>query len=175
MTVVMSWALAGAGEAQAVVPDTNMIGIGGDVGVLVPTDPLEPAVTLAAFVESYLSPRTSVRVAAGWADPGFDRDPSDTLHQVRLTFDLLYNWEEGVWHPFVGAGAGVYLVQETDRGRSVADRRSKGGINLGGGIEYFTRRTLTIKAEALYHFVAQGTLPVDPSGLTLTIGLKRYF
>jgi len=167
--------VSGSASAQPRVPDTEMTAIGGDIGLFARAEALQPAVTVAGFYEYYLSPRRSVRIAAGWADPGFDREPSDSLLHIRLTMNLLYNWEEGVWHPFVTGGGGVYLLQEKDNGRSAGDGQTKGGVNLGGGIEYFARRLLTIKAEALYHIVAEKNVPVDPSGLTLTIGLKKYF
>ncbi len=152
-----------------------MTAIGFGLGVFAPTKALQPAFTAEGLYEYYLSPRRSVRLMGGWADPGFDRESSDSLRHIRLTLDLLYNWEGGAWHPFVGGGGGVYFLHEKDNGRSVGDGRTKGGVNLGGGIEYFSRRTLTVKAEALYHIVAEKNVPVDPSGLTLTIGLKRYF
>lgn len=174
LSLGFSLVVIGSAAAQPRVPDTEMTAIGGDAGLFAPTQALQPTATVAGFYEYYLSPRRSVRIAAGWADPVFDREPGSLRH-VRLTMNLLYNWEEGAWHPFVAGGGGVYVWQERGNGRSIGDRRAKAGVSFGGGVEYFARRLLTIKTEVAYHMVADKNAPVDPSGLTLTIGLKRYF
>jgi hypothetical protein len=47
-------------------------------------------------------------------------------------------------------------------------------VNLGGGIEYFLNRTVAVTGEGRYHSVALFNR-VDPSGVTLTIGVKTHF
>jgi opacity protein-like surface antigen len=77
-------------------------------------------------------------------------------------------------HPFVGVGLGAFFLQPRDNGRSVGDSQNEAGMNLLGGIEFFTSRTLTLKGEARYQVVGSDVLP-DAHGLTLSIGLKKYF
>lgn len=161
--------------AQARVPDTEMWGIGGDLGLFVPKEgAFDNALELQGLAEYYFTPRTSVRTGFGWTEPSFEGREDDGLRVTRLTIDVLYNWEGGKIHPFVGAGLGAYFLRSVVNGESVGESRSKAGFNLGGGIEYFTSRTVTVKGEARYHIVNDDGVP-DASGLSLTIGLKKYF
>jgi hypothetical protein len=173
MTVLLILAPVAHAAAQPRVPDAEMWGIGGDFGVFVPQESgLDNAVELQAIADYYLTPRVSIRPTFGWTSPSFEgRD--DDLRVIRLTVDLLYNWEGGKIHPFVGAGFGAYFLRHIANG-GVGDTQSEPGFNLGGGIEYFTSRTVTVKGEGRYHIVNDDGLP-DASGLSLTIGLKKYF
>ena len=48
------------------------------------------------------------------------------------------------------------------------------GATLFGGVELFTSNTISFKAEAKYHLIANaGTY--NPDGLALTAGIKKYF
>ena len=68
-------------------------------------------------------------------------------------------------HPFVGTSVRAYTMDFRRRGASL-DSATKLGVNLGGGVEYFSNRTLTFNGEARYKAV-QNFGRVDPSGLTL--------
>jgi hypothetical protein len=161
--------------AQRRVPATDSAAVGGDVGVFLPSDDaLTTGPTLEGFYEYYLTPRNSIRVGAGWANPKEEREHSDSLRHVRIAIDTVYNWERGAIHPFVGAGLGVYFLQPMDNGNSVGDSESKPGGTLFGGAEFFTSRRMSVKAEARYHLV-KDAFGVNPDGLALTIGLKKYF
>jgi len=98
-----------------------------------------------------------------------------------LGVDIIYNWEGGAVHPFVGAGLGVYLLQRRDSGDDIGDSEGKLGGVLLGGIEYFTSNTVSIKGEASYHLISNadggfaGRGPRNPDGFKLTVGLKKYF
>jgi hypothetical protein len=46
---------------------------------------------------------------------------------------------------------------------------------VGGGIEYLTGRTVALKGEARYHVIGNTRSGLDPSGLGLTAGLKKYW
>jgi opacity protein-like surface antigen len=107
-------------------------------------------------------------------NPVFARDPDASLRQIPLRVDANYNWERGKWHPFVGAGFGAYFVQVRNNGEAFGESETAPGFNLGGGIEYFTGRTVSIKGEARYHVIGdvQG---LSPSGMVFTGGLKKYF
>ena len=48
--------------------------------------------------------------------------------------DFLYNWEEGVWHPFITAGFGAHFLQRHRDGESVGDSSTEAAFNLGTGI-----------------------------------------
>jgi hypothetical protein len=157
------------------MPSEGTVAVGGDFGVFFPDDPYDVSPTVAGFVEFYLTPRVSARSSLGWADPDLDGSGDPGVRQIRLALNLLYNWEQGVWHPFVTAGFGAYFLQRHRDDDSVGDAETEAAFNLGGGIEYFTGRTVALKGEALYHITGDAPDIPDPSGLTLTIGLKKYF
>ena len=108
-------------------------------------------------------------------DPGFSRESTDSLRQIPLRLDVNYNWEGGKWHPFVGAGAGAYFLQFKDNGESLGESETKPGFNVGGGLEYFTGRTVSLKGEARYHVIGKARGGQDPSGLVFTGGIKKYW
>jgi hypothetical protein len=162
--------------AQARVPDTQMMAVGVDVGVLWPGDFLEPGPVVNALWEYYFSPRTGIRTTLGWANPRHERDEEgDTQRQIKLALDLLYNWEYGKIHPFVGAGAGVWFLQEKDNGEDFGESDNKPGLTFGAGIDYFITRTATLKFEGRYDWVAVDDGRPDPSGISLTVGVKKFF
>lgn len=165
-------------EAQGRTPRTDSAAVGLDVGWFRPNDDvLKPAVSLDGFYEYYLSPRTSVRFGLGWTAPEYDFESDESLRYVRVGGDVIYNWEGGAVHPFVGAGLGVYIMQPRENGTDVAESESKLGAVVLGGLEYFTSNTVALKAEASYHFISdvENFGPRNPNGLKLAIGLKKYF
>jgi hypothetical protein len=166
---------AGVHCAHAQTPDTGLIGAGGDIGVLFPASAFEKTLTLDAFGEYYVTPRVSVRALLAWANPGFDNRTEDKFRQTKLLFNGVYNWELVEWHPFVTAGAGAYFVRQLLDGRNDPDGETRGGINLGGGVEYFTGSMSSIKAEGRWDIVSHPPGLPDASGFSLTIGFKRYF
>jgi hypothetical protein len=135
----------------------------------------EPALTLDGFAEWYRSPRVSLRAMFAWASPGVEARTEDHFRQVKLLFNGVYNWEFGVWHPFATAGVGAYFVRLLLDDRPDPDGETRGGINFGGGLEYFTTRTTTIKGEARWDVVSHPPGQPDATGFTLTIGVKQYF
>jgi opacity protein-like surface antigen len=163
--------------AQGRVPTTGSGAVGGDIGIFLARDgDLNNGLTLEGFYEYYFSPRTSVRMGLGWADPKYHthRDPDASLRHVRVAVDLLYNWEGGTVHPFVGAGIGTYFLQRKRNGQNFGDSETTLGGTLLGGVEIFTSPTVAVKAEGRYHIVPR-TFGIDPDGFALTIGLKKYF
>ena len=168
-------AVASAAAAQGRVPAADSGAVGGDVGIIVPrSEALGTGPVLEGFYEYYFTPRTSLRIGLGWANPSFDRDEDDSLRLLRVPVDVVYNWEGGVVHPFVGAGLGIYFVQPKDNGESAADSETKLGTTIFGGVEYFTGRAVSVKGEARYHLLGD-VFGVNPGGLAVTIGLKTYF
>lgn len=166
-------ALPAAAYAQR-VPHADSAAVGGEVGVFIPQqDGMKAGPTLEGFYEYYLEPRTSIRIGLGWAKPKFDPSEEDSMRYVRVPFDVVYNWEGGAVHPFVGAGLGVYFLQQKHNGQNVGDSDTKLGGTLFGGVELFTARRTAVKFEARYHAVRQAR--IDPDGLSLTVGLKQYF
>ena len=130
---------------------------------------------MSTLIEYYLTPRVSLRTMFGLTDPGFARESTDSLRQVPLRLDVNYNWEGGRFHPFVGAGAGAYFLRFKDNGQAIGDTETKLGFNVGGGVEYFTGRTVSLKGEARYHAIENMQSGQDPSGLVFTAGLKKYW
>jgi opacity protein-like surface antigen len=167
---------SGSAAAQERSPHTGSTAVGVDVGVFVPDDDqFDNALVVNALLEYYFSPRVSLRTDFGLTDPGFRRESSDSLRQIPLRVDVNYNWEGGKWHPFVGAGVGAYFLQEKDNGDAFGDAETKAGFNVGGGVEYFTGRTVSIKGEARYHVIGNSRSGLDPSGFVFTGGLKKYW
>ena len=63
--------------------------------------------------------------------------------------------------------------ESIDVAEGIGDRWA--GFNVGGGIEYFTGRTVSLKGEARYHVIGKTRTGQDPSGLVFTGGLKKYW
>ncbi len=177
MTLSLSAVLlfVAADNAHAQTPIAGEPAVGFDIGVLFPDEAFEKAFTLDAFGEYYFTPRVSGRVLFGWASPGVENQTEDHFRQFKLLFNAVYNWEGGKIHPFVTGGAGAYFVRLKREGRQDPDGETRGGINFGGGVEYFTNRLTTIKAEGRFDVVSHPTDLPDATGFTLTVGLKRYF
>jgi len=167
---------SGVASAQERAPHTGSTAVGVDFGAFMPKESqLDPAPIVNVNLEYYFTPRVSVRTGFGLTNPGFSRESSDTLRQVPLHFDVNYNWEGGKWHPFVGAGAGAYFLQFKDNGHALGASDTKAGFDVGGGVEYFTSRTVSLKGEARYHQIGRTSAGEDPSGMVITGGLKKYW
>jgi hypothetical protein len=169
-------ALPAAASAQGRVPATDSGAVGVDVGLFVPRDDaLSSGPNIEGFYEYYFSPRASLRVGLGWMQPDWDDDEGDeSIRYFRVPIDVVYNWEGGAVHPFVGAGIGAYFLQGRKNGNNVGESETKLGGTVFGGAEFFTSRTFSVKGEARYHLVSDiGAL--NPGGLALTIGVKTYF
>ena len=167
-----------AASAQERSPHSGSTAVGIDFGFLVPSDDqLETTMNVGALFEYYVTPRVSLRTGFGIADPELQTNEINSFRQVPLRMDINYNWEGGKWHPFVGAGAGAYFLRFKDDGRAIGETEVKPGVNFGGGVEYFTGRTVSLKGEARYHLISRTTRggQQDPSGLVLTAGLKKYW
>jgi opacity protein-like surface antigen len=162
-------------SAYAQTPRTDSAAVGVDVGVFLPKqEELKSGLELDGFYEYYMSPRTSLRLGGGWMNPKFKDEDEDSMRYFRIGGDLLYNWEGGSVHPFVGAGIGAYFVQLKDNGDNFGDQETKLGVSVLGGAEFFTSNTMAVKAEAKYHFI-DDIGGFNPNGLSLTVGLKKYF
>lgn len=161
--------------AQTRVPDSQTMAVGVDAGVLFPDDPLETTAVINGLWEYYVTPRVGLRTTLGWANPSFDREDDDSQRQLKLALDLLYNWEGGKVHPFVTGGGGVWFLQEKDNGDNFGDGETTGGLTFGGGLDYFITRTATVKLEGRYDWVAVDDGRADPSGISLTVGVKKFF
>jgi opacity protein-like surface antigen len=157
------------------VPDTNMIALGGDAGIFVPRDSsLDASPIIEGTVDFYVTPRLSLRPGVAFTDPPVSGISTSSLRQVRLAFDVVYNWEGGRWHPFAGGGLGAHFVQPKVNDNAFGSQETKLGVSVLGGIEYFLNRRFSLKGEGRF----QGLNDVgglDPSGIALTFGVKRYF
>ena len=165
-------------NAQELVPHARSQAVGFDIGAFIPSsntgDQLDSAPPVSGFYEYYFTPRVSLRGSAGWTRPSVRGSSIDQVRMMPLRFDVNYNWERGKWHPFVGTGVGSYFLQYRRRDEPLGNSVSRFGLNAGGGIEFFLNRTVALKGEGRYHSVADFGR-VDPSGVTLTVGLKSYF
>jgi hypothetical protein len=175
LVCILAFAALMPSFAAAQTPNAGGAAAGADLGVYFPHGDLENSLTLDAFGEYYATPRVSIRGLLGWSSPGFQNRTEDHFRQARLLFNGVYNWERGVWHPYVTAGAGAYFVRQKLDGGNDPDGETRGGINFGGGIEYFTGRENTVKVEARWDVVSHPPALPDATGFTLTIGYKHYF
>jgi hypothetical protein len=167
--------LSATASAQARMPHKGASAFGGEVGVFLPQQSgMTTGPALEGSYEYYLTARNSLRVGAGWANPKQDANSDARMRQIRIGADLVHNWEGGAVHPFVGAGLGSYFLQPRLNGENLGSRATKLGGRVFGGAEFFASKTVSIKAEAGYHAVSKSG-PYDPSGLSLTIGVKGYF
>jgi len=161
--------------AAAQTPEKGTTAAGVNVGVLFPDEQFERTLAFEGFGEYYLAPRISIRGLLGWANPSPDGRTEDHFRQIKLLFNGVYSWERGAWTPFATAGAGVYFVRQIFDNSNDPPRERRGGINLGGGVEYAASDVLGIRGEARWDIVSHPTGFPDASGLTLTFGFKRYF
>lgn len=156
-------------------PRDGHVAVGADIGLFLPADDqFDSAMIWGGFLEGYVTPRVGIRGSLFLTAPEYERGTDEHERQVRLGADVIYNWEGGRVHPFVGAGIGAHFLQLTDDGESIGDSDTKLGFALLGGLEYFLNRAWTVKGEARYQWVDDRPL-VNPDGFALTIGLKRYF
>lgn len=149
--------------------------VGVDAGVLFPGEGLNAGPVVNGLWEYYFTPRAGLRTTFGWANPKREDSADAYLRTYKLTMDLLYNWEGGKVHPFVGAGGGVWFMQHRDLGEDIGEGDNKPGITFGGGLDIFITRTATVKLEGRYDWVKVDDGRLDPSGVSLTVGLKKFF
>jgi hypothetical protein len=168
-------ALPATAAAQARMPHQAANAIGGEAGIFLPTQSgMTSGPGFDGTFEHYLTARDSLRFGVGWMQPSQTANHNAKMRQVRLTGELVHNWEGGQVHPFVGAGLGWYFLQPNVNGSNLGSSATKFGGTLLGGAEFFTSKTIAVKGEARYHIV-QKSGAYDPSGLSLSIGLKSYF
>ena len=175
ITLAAAFCTPALASAQKRQPAEGSVAVGGAVGVFLPTDDaLDNAPYLEGQFQYQLTPRVGVRFGLGWTDPSFKSESEDSLRQIRIGADLVYNWERGAWHPYVGAGFGAHLLQIKDNGSNFGDGQSKLGGSALGGVEYFFTRDAALIGEARYQFV-DDINGISPSGLLFAIGVKKYF
>jgi opacity protein-like surface antigen len=157
------------------VPAAGQVAAGVELGVFPPTDSqLSAGVVGGGLLEVYATPRIGVRGTVTAMRSGYARFDNDTERQVRLGLDVIYNWERGAVHPFVGGGVGMHFLRFHRDGRNVGPNDTQFGTQALGGVEFFLNRAWALKAEGRYQWV--GDRPnLNPDGLALTIGAKRYF
>jgi hypothetical protein len=162
------------------MPDAGMWAVGGSVGATAPnTSDLNSGVDVGGTVESYLTPRLSVRGQLRTAWWSFDNRLgfTGTLQPTLIGGNLLYNFERGNWHPYVTAGVGRYIYQWREPGMPDGSN-GYGGANVGAGLERFFTPDATVTMELLYHHVGDVAVPravIDGSYWAVTVGGKKYF
>jgi hypothetical protein len=160
--------------AFAQTPQAGQAALGFDLGLIITDEIFENSLVFQGFGDYYFTPRLSGRVLLGWTSPEVD-DSDDNFRQTKLLFNAVYNWEGGRVHPFVTAGAGFYFVRLKLEDEDDPDGETRGGINFGGGAEFFLNSLTTVKGEGRFDVVSHPSGHPDATGFTLTIGIKRYF
>ena len=89
--------------------------------------------------------------------------------------NVVYNWEGGVWHPYVTGGVGVYHYAFS--APAIGRGEDKVGLNVGGGLEYFLSRRDTFFGDVRYHSVPDINpfVNLQSSFWRVSAGFKRYF
>ena len=162
-------------NAAAQVPAAGQVAAGAELGVFLPADSLlSSGIVGGGLFEVYASPRVGVRGTVMAIRSGYDRIDDDDERQMRLGLDVIYNWERGAVHPFVGGGIGMHFLRFYRNGNNEGPNDTEFGTQVLGGAEFFLNRAWTLKAEGRYQWV--GDRPnLSPDGLAVTVGLKRYF
>jgi hypothetical protein len=163
------------------VPDEGMTAVGVSIGGSLASDAsLSNGLEIAGNIETYLSPRVSLRGQVAWTT--WDIVGRGFTGSVRpLVFDgnVVYNWEGGAWHPYATAGLGLYHYAFDIDGLPSGSHDNKFGADIGGGIEGFLTLHTTFTGEILYHAVQ--TPAVGPIGAfesrfwSVRAGVKHYF
>jgi hypothetical protein len=171
---VLSLTLSSSALAQR-VPAEGTLAAGGEAGVVAPADDaLELSPIVGGFFEYYFTPRLSIRPGVYFLDPKLDPDEDDSLRHVRFGADVIYNWERGRWHPFLGGGISASSLRLKDNGIGFGSTERQLGVSGLGGVEYFFRRRTSFKFEGRALFV-DDVFGLDPGGVSGTAGVKWYF
>jgi Outer membrane protein beta-barrel domain len=156
-------------------PLPGQVAAGGDIGLFVPSDEQLDAGWMAdGFVEFYATRRVGFRPIVTAIRNGYELADDTDERQLRLGLDVIYNWEGGNIHPFLGAGIGIHFLRLYSNGDHVEPDDNNFGANVLGGLEVFLNRAWTVKFEGRYQWV-EDRPHVDPDGFGLLVGLKRYF
>ena len=130
-------------------------------------------------VEGYVTPRLSIRgqVGASWWDIA-GLSYAGSIQPAYFLANVVYNWRGEDWRPYVTGGGGLYRYAFKEVG--VSGSKTKGGVDVGGGVEYFVTRRATITGEGLFHRV--GVVPTNRAVLgfkgsfwSFAVGAKKYF
>ena len=163
-----------AAAAAQPVPNAGQVAVGAEISVYFPADgQLAPGVLGGGLFEIYATPRIGIRTSVAAIRNGYDRDDDDE-RQLRVGVDGIYNWEHGAIHPFAGAGVGLHFLRFYRDGNNEGPNDTSFGAQVLGGAEFFMTREWTTKVEGRYQWV-QDRPNLNPDGLTLSIGVKRYF
>jgi hypothetical protein len=162
-------------SAQNEQPKAGATALGADVGFFVADSVFHTGFGPAVYGEIYLTPRVSVRILAGWSRNGFDDYADRNMEQFRGALNLIYNWEAGMWHPFVTGGFNGQTVRLSVSDTAYSKWYRKPGMNVGVGAEYFSLPTVSIKVESTYYWVQDDNVGQEPHGVELSVGLKKYF
>jgi len=170
------------------VPAAGDVAVSGNIGVSNPNHAnLDTGLLVSGNVEKYLTPRLSIRGQAGaafWDLKGFQQ-LTGTLNPFFVDGNVVYNWEQGAWHPFATGGVGMYRYGFSQIPRpgvpEVSGSTTKVGFDFGGGVEYFFAPRLTVVGEGLFHRIGDVQTPNalfhtgGGSFFSLTGGVKKYF
>jgi opacity protein-like surface antigen len=160
-------------------PITGRWAVGGSIGAAGPSDPsLQRGVDGAGNIETYLTPRVSIRGQVGYTSWDIvGRHFSGSIAPLYATGNLVYTFGGGILHPYVTGGVGVYHYHGSETGTPDGSD-TKAGLNVGGGVEIFFSRSAAFTSELAYHRVGAFNSPVatfnDGSFWRFGAGAKFY-
>ena len=156
-------------ESRRVTPPASTWAAGVGFGFANPLgdDDFDAEPTGELYLEYFCTPHVSWRAtlaATEFDGPDIQGLGGDDVDVRSLSANILYQWEGGHVHPFVTGGVGLYQYDS-----SLYDSVLKGGLNGGGGMNFYLSDHFAIKAEVLI----QVTNAREPdSFLTGTVGAR---
>jgi opacity protein-like surface antigen len=140
----------------------------GFVGSSGPFQDISPGVYGSVYVGMYFGSRLALELGflGSVHQERFSYDVPSSLMMWGLTLDVRYNLIRPAWRsrfiPYLQAGVGVYgLVgdsyDEYGSGSSTS-LATGGGFQLGGGVDLFVSRWLTVGARVLYRGIVLGQM-----------------
>ena len=134
---------------------------------------------VAGDVEGPISPRVSLRGQVGVATRDITGlSYAGTLKPLYFLGNVVYDWDNGKWRPYVTAGGGMYRYSFEEAG--VTGSHTNAGIDVGGGAAYLFTRDAAVTFETLYHRMGnvptnRATLGFKGSFWSINVGAKKYF
>ena len=132
--------------------------------------------TIDGFGEYYVTPRISVRGMLAFASPGLSGRTEDHFRQMEAALLRRLQLGDGIVAP-LRARSGRACTSSGCTSTTPTDPpgETRGGLNFGGGGEYLLNNESAIKTELRWDIVSHPTGLPDATGLTFTVGYKRYF
>jgi hypothetical protein len=123
--------------------------------------------TFNGSFDYYVSNHIGLRGSAGYSHSSTDF--GGAYWKGSFLASAVYPFGADSVHPFARAGIGLYLVSPPGEGN-----RARLGAHVGGGVEWFFKRRVSLTGEGLFH-VLTNVVGRGASSFELTAGVRYYF